>query len=690
MTRPVFIIICFALFHHIAWSQLSDSAATDSSKLLSEVIIQAFAYDRPLQDVPAAIGYISKADFERFGNSSLLPAINTIPGVRMEERSPGSYRLSIRGSTLRSPFGIRNVKVYWNDLPFTDPGGNTYLNLLDFSSVQSAEVIKGPGGSLYGAGTGGVLLLKGPNAKFDETKVNVSSLVGSYGLLRYTASGESGDENANTIVQYAHQQADGYRQQSAMVRDVIQAQGRYRIDDKRIINTNLLYSDLAYQTPGGINKAQFDENPALARQPGGPFAGAVDQKTAIYNKTFFGGITHEYRWRNGWSNNTGVYGSFTQFENPFIDNYEKRTEQSVGGRTNVQYEFKKGKVNFGGEFQHGFSPISVYDNNAGTTGDLQNSNEITSNASLLFSQVEIFLPAGFFLTAGTSLNFFDIRYTRLSDSAPFSKRKKFDSVISPRIALLKKLDERTSLFGSVSRGFSPPTVAEIFPSTAAFNSELNPEQGTNLEAGTRSIFFEKRLNVDITAYSFQLSETIVVRRNEAGSDYFVNAGKTNQRGLEAQISWHSLPSPQNFINSFDIWTSFSLNHYRFGEYAKDTIEYNNNALTGVPPVIMVGGIDLLTGVHIYTNITVTYTDKIPLNDVNSVFSDAYTLLGARIGYRNKVFKKITLDIYAGVDNVLDERYSLGNDLNAFGGRYFNAAAPVNFYGGLSAGISMGK
>ena len=39
--------------------------------------------------------------------------IMAIPGVRMEERTPGSYRLSIRGSLLRSPFGIRNVKVYF-------------------------------------------------------------------------------------------------------------------------------------------------------------------------------------------------------------------------------------------------------------------------------------------------------------------------------------------------------------------------------------------------------------------------------------------------------------------------------------------------------------------------------------------------------------------------------------------------
>jgi iron complex outermembrane receptor protein len=45
-------------------------------------------------------------------------------------------------------------------------------------------------------------------------------------------------------------------------------------------------------------------------------------------------------------------------------------------------------------------------------------------------------------------------------------------------------------------------------------------------------------------------------------------------------------------------------------------------------------------------------------------------------------------VFAGIDNALDEKYSLGNDLNAFGGRYYNAAMPRNYYAGLS--ITLGS
>ena len=164
-----------------------EGVAQDSTRVLPEITVQAYRYNRPLIDVPVAMGVVQASDLLRFDNTSLLPVVNTLPGVRMEERSPGSYRFSIRGSLIRSPFGVRNVKVYWNGLPFTDGGGNTYLNLLDFSAVGSMEIIKGPGGSLYGAGTGGVILLKSPD--IEGTQLRATAVAGSYGLQRYLLGG---------------------------------------------------------------------------------------------------------------------------------------------------------------------------------------------------------------------------------------------------------------------------------------------------------------------------------------------------------------------------------------------------------------------------------------------------------------------------------------------------------------------
>src|SRR5688572_31759065 len=165
---------------------------TDPARVLKPVVVKAYEQNRQLKEISAAINYVDKSQLERYNNTSILPALNATPGVRMEERSPGSYRLNIRGSTVRSSFGVRNVKVYWNGIPFTDPGGNTYLNQLSYYNVNSIEVIKVPAGSLYGAGTGGTMLINSqPDTR--PAGADISYVYGSYQLNNLNAQVRVGE-----------------------------------------------------------------------------------------------------------------------------------------------------------------------------------------------------------------------------------------------------------------------------------------------------------------------------------------------------------------------------------------------------------------------------------------------------------------------------------------------------------------
>ena len=169
-----YLIACFIIFFI---ENASAQVGSDSVVEMENVLVKGFESNSKIKAVPASISVISKKDFQKVSTFSMLPAFNMIPGVRMEERSPGSYRLSMRGSLLRSPFGVRNVKIYLNDFMLTDAGGNTYINLLDISGIEQAEVIKGPAGSLYGAGTGGAILLSTPSfmndQKFDNSAFHI-------------------------------------------------------------------------------------------------------------------------------------------------------------------------------------------------------------------------------------------------------------------------------------------------------------------------------------------------------------------------------------------------------------------------------------------------------------------------------------------------------------------------------------
>src|SRR5690606_41298516 len=76
--------------------------------------------------------------------STVLSVLDTTPGVRMEERSPGSYRLALRGSTIRSPFGVRNTNDYLDEIPLADASGNNYLNRIDPVGLRAIHIVKGP------------------------------------------------------------------------------------------------------------------------------------------------------------------------------------------------------------------------------------------------------------------------------------------------------------------------------------------------------------------------------------------------------------------------------------------------------------------------------------------------------------------------------------------------------------------
>lgn len=652
-------------------SLISLQAQTDTTRVLIDIEIHAFAHDRPLLEVPAAVAKVTTLDLQRFGNTSFLPALNTQPSVRMEERSPGSYRLSIRGSTLRSPFGVRNVKVYYNGMPLTNHGGETYLNILDFGTVADVEVIKGPGSSLYGAGTGGVVLLS--SASKSNSYLNGEVTGGSFGLLRYRFSASQKSKRFQYSLSYAHQQADGYRDHTSMERGVFTFNLNSIVTKRTTASLNILSSDLFYQTPGGLNQLQYDTLPTQAR------TNADAKKAAIYNQSVFSGIQLETEWSKRWLTTTVASFLTTNFKNPTFLNYEKRDEQTFSVRHQNEFTHGKGKLVFGMELQQGRSKINVGQNNNGSFVDNGGNFNIPTTSWIGFVQHELQLPSDVMLTAGLSLNQLTINYEDNQESL----NRKLDLIVSPRLALLKKLGSHFSTYISFNRGYSPPGRNEFFPSTAVYDPKLKPEFGNSYEAGFKgNVNF---LEGSITVYSFDLRNTIV-KLDSAGKDYFTNAGRSLQNGIEILLKTKT----HKPVNG---WTSYSYSHYRFKEYVRDKQDFSGNPITGVPAHVIVAGLD--ARIHNwYVNLTAQHVSPTSLNDANTVKAGAYTLFGLRTGIKI-LTDKTPLEIFCGVDNLFNVKYSLGNDINPSAPfknaplplyRFYNAAPSQNFYFGLVAGL----
>ena len=77
-----------------------------------------------------------------------------------------------------------------------------------------------------------------------------------------------------------------------------------------------------------------------------------------------------------------------------------------------------------------------------------------------------------------------------------------------------------------------------------------------------------------------------------------------------------------------------------------------------------------------------------MNDANSAFSDSYTIINLKTGYRFEILQNLTSHIAAGINNVTNEKYASLILPNAVANgntapRYYYPGLPVNYYGSVS-------
>jgi iron complex outermembrane receptor protein len=142
---------------------LSDGSATpaqaaareDAVGQIQEVLVTARKTTERLQDVPMSIAVVSSQDIEKTGAANLNDLGRQIAGLSVVSAAPGQNFITLRGLS-----GNNTVGFYIDDTPLTIGIGNAVQPtnydldpaLFDLSRV---EILRGPQGSLYGAGSFG-------------------------------------------------------------------------------------------------------------------------------------------------------------------------------------------------------------------------------------------------------------------------------------------------------------------------------------------------------------------------------------------------------------------------------------------------------------------------------------------------------------------------------------------------------
>lgn len=686
MKKIFLVAFLFAPFISVKLVSAQTRVKTDT---LREVIVSAYGNNRTRQKTAGSIGILNSTDFRLAAGYSLVPVLNHLPGLQMEERSPGSYRISIRGSSIRSPYGVRNIKVYLDNFSLTDAGGGTYINSLDEETIGAAEVIKGPASSVYGAGTGGVILLKTFSDAGLGVHANAYTREGSYGLRSVGVHASSVNANNSSSLFLSDLRSTGYRANTAMERQVVHYHGTMKAGTRDELGITAFYSSLFYQTPGGLTLSEYNSSPRQARPATKTTPSASAQHAAIYTKQVFLGVSNRVDFNSSWWDESTASLSDVQFKNPYITNYERKVEQNYALRSVLHFLSPVFGRNLhaqaGMEYMNYFSPDRDYRNKGGAPDSITRDDEIKNTQLTAFLQAELELPFSLIATGGVSLNNVHYEVFRLSQKIPALLNRPFETVASPRFSLLKVINDQLSLYFSINFGYSPPSNQETLSATGVFNSALQPEKALTWEAGIKGAHLARgRVDFELSAFLNHVTQTIVRRTNVAGQEYFINEGTTVQKGLELSSFFNILQAKNGPVQRLSLRGAATISNFQFGKQGPNSVVSAARPLTGSAPYTADAGIWWDTYSHLGLAVDVHYSDRIPLADVGTTKAGPYKVVKSRLTF-NPTLGRVKIEAFAGVDNPFNRKYSLGNDLNAALGRYYNAAPLRNFILGLKIG-----
>ena len=155
-------------------SQTTLAAEESHSLALEEVLVTAHRREQLVNDVPSSIAVLTGQQLDRMGASGLEDYFTSIPGLSLVDRGPGRNNVIIRGISNDSYGATATSALYFNEVPVSEA---SYPDLHTFD-VQRIEVLRGPQGTLYGAGSlGGTIRIITEKPKLDQITAKVDMTV---------------------------------------------------------------------------------------------------------------------------------------------------------------------------------------------------------------------------------------------------------------------------------------------------------------------------------------------------------------------------------------------------------------------------------------------------------------------------------------------------------------------------------
>jgi iron complex outermembrane recepter protein len=662
---------------------LPDIILEEQYKSLDDVTVTAEKREQLLKDVPVAVTSLSSKTVEKLQlwNPKELTAI--VP--TLYSANPGDNRnvTSIRGITSSS----------------YDPAVATYIDgvnqfnldtyIAEMLDIERIEVLRGPQGTLYGRNTMGGVINIITKAPVNKTSAFASVNIGNYGFRRYVASANlSLSRKLSLRVSGVYNQLNGFYINKYN-------NSNYDSQNSGTVDIGLKYLFGNSWSASFNLKQQFNRNNAafplifgVQKAFTSPYLVNIDATGKMYddimNASF--SINHSGTTVN-FSSLTAYQSDYRYYDKNIDADFSPLDAISIYNNYGVDWNNVRAvteELRFsspstasnikwvaGAYFFYQHNPVkqaTVFGRDAKKMGVTDSMFSVITTSlgnnygEALFGQLNIQLSKKLELTAGLR---YDAEQKRQSALGEY--KKNFTAVtrpdttatatfneVTPKIGLLYKLSQITSVYFNYSKGFRAGGLTQISsdPSEPPLRS-YEPEHSNNFEIGSKHQLFNNRLQLSLAGFLTNVKDIQVPTLILPDAITVIsNAAKLRSKGAEAEVATI-------------VFKGLSLN-YSFGytdaEYMNASAYINGKTqnLEGkkqiyTPVVTSMLGVSFT---HMFSKSFAFeastewyYIGKQYFDLENNISQSCYQLLNARAGFNYKVFK-----ILFSAKNITDTRY----------------------------------
>jgi iron complex outermembrane receptor protein len=640
---------------------------------------------------------------------NLSESLGRVPGlvIRNRQNYAQDLQISVRGYGARATFGVRGVRLFVDGIPASAPDGSGQAANFPLGSADRVEVVRGPMAALYGASSGGALLLYTEDGQ-QPAQLRMGVVAGSDGLWRASTqvTGQTGTAQApgwSYALDVSGFATDGTRPQSAADRNTANMKLSRSHEGGRTVLVFNRHSSSALD-PQGLSRVEFDANPDQTN------AGALSFNTRKTVSQTQLGLAFEQSLGGGHKLELMGYGGqrqVVQFQS--ITTGAQVPAGSSGGVIDLDRDYWgwNARWRHEGDWQGGRLSLSAgvasdlqsdkrkgYENFVGSTLGVQG--KLRRDEVNRAQTLDPYLQAEWRTQDLTLVG--GVRQTRTdyaSTDAYIVGTNRDDSGSKDYTATLPVIGVRwqwspsVQAFASIGKGYEIPTLNEVAYRSggiSGFNTELNAARSTSAELGLRGRADQMRWSA--TAFDIRTDDEIVVQNNTGGRTTFQNAGRTLRQGLELAGEWRAGPVTlttaytwmrANYQDAFLTCTTSGCPN------ATPQVQVpQGNQIPGLPKQQLFAQAAWDTGwMGSRVTLDARHVGRVMVNDLNTDEAAAHTLFNLGMQFKQER-GDWTLKEFVRLDNLSDQKHAGSVIVNDGNGRFFEPGAGRKLLLGLEA------